>query len=430
MTVVVGIIHAGGTGERFRASSPKAFRDLDDEPIIDYSIRTMKKCGVGFIILTVPEGWKDYAKEKYNVDLVIKADKSRQHSSHKALHRCPFGTEIVVIHDAARPLIKQSVMMECINAVLDGADGSEPVMSPADTISKVYGKNIVEVPQRKFLQIAHTPQVFNYHKIMEAYNKHECHLDDFTDDMGVAVYSGLNCVAVRGTIEGYKLTYPYDYDFLTNLKYFSEAEALPMNVKNKRVLLFGASGGIGKEVRRLLEIGGAITDAPSSKSVDLSLEDLHLGSLEGKEYDIIINCAGIMVKNDVNSDKFEDLVNIHFRSCVNIVNAATELMPRGGNIVFVGSSAATSPRAIIGIYSAMKAAIVNFTSSAAELLKPHNIRVNCVSPARTKTKMMKIIGLFDGECLDATDVAKYIIGYANVNFSGRTVNIRKGMSFG
>jgi len=427
--MIVGIIHAGGESKRYKTSSPKQFRELDNKPIVDYSVETMRECGISHIILTVTDGWEKYAYDKYHVEEVITAAETRQYSSYEALKRCPENTEIVVIHDAARPLIKASVMQECINAVLDGADGAEPVLKPVDTITEVRGRNIIDIPKRGHLRIAHTPQVFDYCKILAAYRKHRCHLEDFTDDMGVAVASGLECVAVRGTIEGYKLTFQYDYDFLTNLKFHVEAKPKSYDVKKKHVLLFGASGGIGSEVKKILEARGATVHAPSSKEVDLSEEDIDLSWL-GDKYDSIINCAGVMYKDDIEKpDNFDRLVNIHFRSCVNIVRYAPKLLPRGGNIVFIGSSAALSPRGTIAIYSAMKSATVNFTRSAAELLKPHNIRVNCVSPARTKTNMMKVIGLYDSECLNPTDVAMYIVDFAFSPHTGQTVNVRKGMTY-
>lgn len=426
---VAGIILAAGSSSRYKTSSPKQFREFDGKPIIDYTIETMKKCNVDYIILVVTQGWERYAYEKFAVDDVVTGGRTRQHSTYNALDVCPDDTKIVVIHDAARPLIKPFVMLECINAVKDGADGAEPVIDSPDTITKVFGKTITDIPSRKTLKIAHTPQVFDYQKILSAYEQHLCHLDDFTDDMGVAVYSGLKCVTVRGTIDGHKLTYPYDYEFLSNLKIYAEADSFPVNVTNKEVLLLGGSGGIGKEVKRILEDNGASVYAPSSKQVDLSDDSLDLSWFD--TYDIIINCAGVMYKNDLDDpEDFDKMTNIHFRSCVNIVRNAQKLMPRGGNIVFIGSSAATSPRAMIALYSAMKAAIVNFTRSAAELLKPHGIRVNCVSPARVKTRMMKVIGLYESECLDPADVAMYIVGYACSPFTGQTINIRKGMQYG
>ena len=105
-----------------------------------------------------------------------------------------------------------------------------------------------------------------------------------------------------------------------------------------------------------------------------------------KTYDIIINSAGVIFKDDMNVDgAFDKLMNVNFGSCVMIIRLAPIIMPNGGNVVFVGSSAALSPRGMIAIYSASKAAVLSLTRSGAELLKKHNIRVNCVSPSRTDT---------------------------------------------
>ena len=137
------IILAGGVGSRMGVDRPKQFLMVQDKPIISYCLDIFQKHSeIDSIVIVVSEQWQDFAEEyvqKYGVTKVkgyAPAGQSRQHSIYnglKCIDKNVPDTDIVIVHDAARPLVSDQIISDCIKGATD-YDGAMPVISVKDTV--------------------------------------------------------------------------------------------------------------------------------------------------------------------------------------------------------------------------------------------------------------------------------------------------------
>ena len=162
--MITAIILAGGKGKRMQADKSKQYIDLDGKPILYYTIERFKKNDlIDKIILVVPKDEMEYCKknvlEAYNisVDLIVAGGKERQDSVFNALSKVE-GSDIVLIHDGARPFVSQKIINDAVKyAKCYGA--AAPGVIPKDTI-KVKGEDnfSIQTLKRDELVAVQTPQ--------------------------------------------------------------------------------------------------------------------------------------------------------------------------------------------------------------------------------------------------------------------------------
>ena len=191
-------------------------------------------------------------------------------------------------------------------------------------------------------------------------------------------------------------------------------------LEKKNGLISGASGGLGREIAIELAKQGCnlyltgrdatkleqLKDELSSYDVIISygvgdlrrVEDVNAIIVDAKEklfsIDVLVNCAGIFpVKSLAEStiEDFEDCFNINVRALFMLCKAFAEGMVRKGwgRIVNIGSSSAYQGFKETSIYCASKHALLGLSRAMHDELKPHNVRVFCVSPGSIRTEMGK-----------------------------------------
>ncbi len=210
------VIPAAGQGKRMNAGMNKLFIPLNKIPVIIHTLNVFdqdKNCKG--VILAVNENEVTLFIElirKYHIKNVLKivnGGKERQNSVYNGLKAVPDEDAIVLIHDGARPFIKQSIIHELVNSASrnEGAIVAVPVK---DTI-KAARNNIVEkTVERSSLWSVQTPQAFRLSVILDA---HEKALDDQflgTDDSSLVERLGKKVHIVLGDYENIKLTTPED----------------------------------------------------------------------------------------------------------------------------------------------------------------------------------------------------------------------------
>ena len=203
------IITAAGSGHRF--GEAKQFKKLHGKPLYEYSLDTFIKSRLfDEVILVIPnnnyEKIQREIKREYGsqVNLVI-GGPNRQDSVKNAIQNSNPKSDLVVIHDAARPFITKSLIEECISACKT-SDGAIIGMQPHDTI-KFSKNNIVEKTiDRSNIWMAQTPQAFNKQKILEAYSYRE--FDDLiiTDESSLMEKLGYKIIIVPGDGKNFKIT--------------------------------------------------------------------------------------------------------------------------------------------------------------------------------------------------------------------------------
>jgi 2-C-methyl-D-erythritol 4-phosphate cytidylyltransferase len=147
---VVGIVPAAGAGERLGADVPKAFAVLGGKPMLEWSLEVLREV-CDRVVVAVP------ADRVAPPDMVA-GGATRSESVRNALAAAPEAT-VVVIHDAARPLVTVELVRRCLDA-LEGFDGAIAATPVTDTIKEVAEGRVVRTPDRGRLWAAQTPQVF------------------------------------------------------------------------------------------------------------------------------------------------------------------------------------------------------------------------------------------------------------------------------
>jgi len=208
---LVVVLVAAGAGERLGADEPKAFLPIGDRPILGLAAgAAVASAGVGGLVVAVPNGWEDRARACVEpVDpgaAYVMGGASRQASVRAGLAAVPEGTEIVVVHDAARPFAAPELFEAVIEAVARGADGALPVLSATDTVLRVRDDTVTAGEARDELALAQTPQAFRTHAIREAHDKAEAAGAPFTDDASVLAWAGFRVRTIPGDPGNVKIT--------------------------------------------------------------------------------------------------------------------------------------------------------------------------------------------------------------------------------
>lgn len=216
--MISAIILAGGKGKRMGYPISKQFIELKGKPIIYYTIKKFtENRNIDNIIIVLPSDEIEYFKEnileKYslNITKIVEGGKERQDSVYNALKSIEdTDTDIVLIHDGARPFISNKIIDDGIKyADIYGA--CAPGVMPKDTI-KIKNKNnfSIDTPNRANLVSIQTPQVFKFNEILECHKKIQMSQEVVTDDTMVVEKYGYNVYLYDGEYTNIKITTPED----------------------------------------------------------------------------------------------------------------------------------------------------------------------------------------------------------------------------
>ena len=221
---VAAIIPAAGSGTRLGSNQPKAFVELDGLSLLTRSALALSTV-VDFIIVAVPEDEiRTAAQQLENVDApihVVAGGQNRQDSVAACLHVLPEEVDVVLVHDAARPLVPIEVIANVVDSVLQGADAVVPVLPVVDTIKRVDAEGrIIETVNRDQLRRIQTPQGFRKDVLLQAYAD-PTHVA--TDDAGLVEALGITVTTVPGSERALKITTQNDFAYAISLLQDSNA---------------------------------------------------------------------------------------------------------------------------------------------------------------------------------------------------------------
>jgi 2-C-methyl-D-erythritol 4-phosphate cytidylyltransferase len=120
----------------------------------------------------------------------------------------PEVAEVVIVHDAARPLASPALFGAVVAALVDGVDGAVPGLAVADTVKRHQQGRVVETLDRSDLVVVQTPQAFRATSLRRAHRIG----GDATDDAALVEASGGTVVVVTGETSNFKLTLPEDLE--------------------------------------------------------------------------------------------------------------------------------------------------------------------------------------------------------------------------
>ncbi|MGW6027796.1 2-C-methyl-D-erythritol 4-phosphate cytidylyltransferase [Streptomyces sp. NPDC055099] len=216
------VIPAAGRGVRLGPGAPKALRALNGTPMLIHAVRAMAASRAVSLVVVVapPEGaaevktlLADHALPERTDFVVVPGGETRQESVKLGLDALPDGIGVVLVHDAARPLVPVDTVDGVIEAVRDGAPAVVPALPLTDTVKQVEPgepgapEPVVATPERARLRAVQTPQGFDRDTLVRA---HATVTDNVTDDASMVEQLGLQVVVVPGHEEAFKVTRPLD----------------------------------------------------------------------------------------------------------------------------------------------------------------------------------------------------------------------------
>jgi 2-C-methyl-D-erythritol 4-phosphate cytidylyltransferase / 2-C-methyl-D-erythritol 2,4-cyclodiphosphate synthase len=209
---VTAIIAAAGAGRRLGADAPKQFLDLDGRPMIEWSVAAFAAHPrVQDVIVVLPDdgtpSWADRLERSASIQ-VVRGGARRQDSVANAFAAVPGQTDVVLVHDAARPFVTADLISRSIDAAAE--HGAAIVAQPVqDTVKRVRadgtGVRIVETLPRESIFLAQTPQAFKREVLRDAVALGRSGVEA-TDEAALAEQAGHTVHIVEGTPDNVKIT--------------------------------------------------------------------------------------------------------------------------------------------------------------------------------------------------------------------------------
>ncbi|OJW28929.1 MAG: bifunctional 2-C-methyl-D-erythritol 4-phosphate cytidylyltransferase/2-C-methyl-D-erythritol 2,4-cyclodiphosphate synthase [Rhodospirillales bacterium 69-11] len=203
---IASLLVAAGSGVRFGAETPKQFLRIGGKPVIRHAAEAL--AAESDILQPVGDA---AAIEAALTGLphrpVVAGGATRQDSVRAGLEAlAPFAPDIVLVHDAARPIVPKGTIAALVAALAE-APGAIPAAPVADTLKRVVAGAITETVPRDGLFRAQTPQAFRFATLLAA---HRAELQGATDDASLLEAAGERVLVVPGSEDNIKLTWPED----------------------------------------------------------------------------------------------------------------------------------------------------------------------------------------------------------------------------
>lgn len=193
---------AGGTSSRF--GRLKQYELLEGRRVLDWALSAARAVSEGVVLVVPRDGG---ARGEPGVEAVVTGGATRSASVRAGLAAVPDEIEIILVHDAARPLAPVAVFERAIAAVADGADAAVPVVPVIDTIRQRHPDREGSVTlDRTTLRSVQTPQAFAAAALRRAHRGDP----EATDDVGLVEALGGRVVEVEGDPVNLKLTHEAD----------------------------------------------------------------------------------------------------------------------------------------------------------------------------------------------------------------------------
>ncbi len=223
-----GVIVAGGSGRRLGAQIPKQFLRLGDKPVIMHTVNTFLACSkLDQIYIGVHPEWLDHMKDLI-IRFVNETDRRRLHVVAGGAERndtimnvihaieTEYATDqvhYIITQDAVRPFVSERLLQEHIEKVAK-YDAVDTVIPAVDTIivSK-DGKNIDDIPDRKYLYQSQTPQSFNMSMLKDLFESLTSEEKAIlTDACKICTVRHKSVHLVMGDPLNFKITTPTDFE--------------------------------------------------------------------------------------------------------------------------------------------------------------------------------------------------------------------------
>lgn len=425
----IGVILSAGDSKRFGGYMLKQYLKINGMEMVGYSIAAMRAAkSIDKIILVVDEEeYKtQYIAKKYDVEC-IEGGATRNGSIRNAIDYIQdnYKCEKVVFHDSVRPLITAVRIDKIVNAL----DEYEGVVTAGKITDALVNNDFGNVERNNYLLIQ-APEAFRFEVLKD--------FDKDSKDLAIASqFRDINLLKIDSDVFNMKITYPEELfiaEQLMRLNYYSvnHNDKFLCGKLPEKVLLLGASGGIGQAIKQYLDENHIQSRTPGHKELDLKNITVH--SL--KEYlgdfvpDAIINAAAIYYDdNEGLSKTFDEIFTVNVKSNEVLIEYALTVGKKI-NIVLISSSSSTKGRANLTNYSAAKSALNSIVESQAARLQKVGVYLNAVIPEKVNTPLIAKLhktAINVRELLEPKEVINAIMYFTSSSEYGQLVHIRKGL---
>jgi ribitol-5-phosphate 2-dehydrogenase (NADP+) / D-ribitol-5-phosphate cytidylyltransferase len=452
---VHAIVLAAGGGERFGGDTPKQFLRLAGEQVLRRSIRSLADAGLDQLVVVAHPNWT--AETQAVVDAaeltvptkVIAGGRTRNESTRNGLDGLDAADDdVVLVHDAVRPLLPPEVVRRALEPVVSGrAESTDTVIPSADTLVVVEGDRVIEIPDRSRFRRGQTPQVFLKRVLQQAYDAADAAADlTATDDCSLVLryVPGARVLAVAGDEVNLKITTTIDLmlaDRMIQMRTLNRRGTgdLPPShpLPDARMLVVGGTNGIGKAIAEEARSQGASVEV-DGRSLGLDVRD-HAGVQSRLDavadrlggLDHVVVTAGVLRIGPLAActpAEIAEVIDVNLTGTLNVAHASYPHLRRShGSLTLFASSSFTRGRSNYVAYSASKAAVVNLAQGLADEWYDDQIRVNAVSPERTDTPMRR--RAFPGESKDGMlgtgEVARAALRLIESGLTGQVLDVRQ-----
>jgi ribitol-5-phosphate 2-dehydrogenase (NADP+) / D-ribitol-5-phosphate cytidylyltransferase len=453
----VAVVLAGGTGTRVGLSIPKQLIKIAGKPIIEHTIMAMQVSPVvDEIMVMMAPGYLDEVRAIVRsggydkVTQILEGAGTRNDTTATALAALGEEECNVLLHDAVRPLVSQTIIAANVKA-LETYEAVDTAIPSADTVIEVdpdHG-SIADVLPRHLLRRGQTPQSFRLSTIRAAYAK-AVQDPNFTatDDCTVVLryLPEVPIAVVPGHERNMKVTEPIDVYIADKLFQLTSAdvptslseEEYHERLTGKTMVIFGGSYGIGGDIADLATSYGAtvktfsrsVSNTHVEKRADITAAARQVLEETG-QIDYVVNTAGILPRGELGDTTEETIyqaTDVNYLAPIFIAQEFfAHLAKTRGSLLLFTSSSYTRGRSGYSLYSSAKAAVVNLTQALADEWAGVGVRVNCVNPERTGTPMRtKAFGEEPpGTLLSSEEVARQSLDVLLSGLTGHIIDIRR-----
>jgi 2-C-methyl-D-erythritol 4-phosphate cytidylyltransferase len=451
----VAVVLAGGIGARIGFSLPKQLIKIAGKPLVEHTIEALNDSpDIDEIIVMMTPGYLDpilaiRGSGKYpKLTRIFEGGADRNQTTQLAISELGDGELKVLFHDAVRPFIDQRIIHDCVSA-LDEFGAVDTAIPSADTIIEVDDDNfLVAVPPRSKLRRGQTPQAFRLSVIRDAYVKAQAdpHFAATDDCTVVLRYTpDVKITVVAGSDENMKVTEAIDISMADKLFQLRSSitkelahEARTASLAGTTMVIFGGGYGIGAEVGEVAREFGANVFSFSrseTKTHVQNRDEVRAALAEAKaatgRIDYVVNSTGLLAVSrleDASDDTIYSTIDVNLIGPILIAQESfPHLRETKGQLLNFTSSSYTRGRGEYSLYSATKAALVNFTQALADEWVADEVRVNIVNPDRTRTPLRtRAFGAEPGSTLlNARAVALASIDTLVSSATGHVIDVRR-----
>lgn len=197
------IVVSAGQGLRF--GGLKQLEMLGDKRVIDASLAVAKRC-VDYVVCVKVPG-VDFGN--LNADVVVDGGATRSDSVRAGLYALPSDTQVVLVHDGARPFASPNLYYKILDRLNGGSKAVIPVIAMSDTVKEVSGEMVLKTIDRSRIVRVQTPQGFQRDILDLAYKNHI----DATDDSYLVETLGVIVETISGEDVNFKITTQADLNY-------------------------------------------------------------------------------------------------------------------------------------------------------------------------------------------------------------------------